>query len=224
MSLPVLLTVRGSLVPPTLEAARVLHNETAGSPPGIAAARALGDLSHKVYAPHGGADSGTARNELLFIDVWCDAQGIGQFFSNHEVQQQANRLFSAKDASIWMPAHGSFSYTLPAMRAAGPRYVGMVRGPVASPETAIKVFADADAKAVRDARRRGILAHQLFVRINLPGDNSPPQLLGLDLWGSESGMEEHYADATHMAPLAKAFSAQPAASVWQEAVGEWSEW
>ena len=35
---PVLLTVRGTTVPKTLEEARVLHNQTAGSPQGIAAA------------------------------------------------------------------------------------------------------------------------------------------------------------------------------------------
>ena len=48
---PVVLTVRGTLVPASLEAARVLHNDTAGSEQGIAAARSLGDLSHKVFAP-----------------------------------------------------------------------------------------------------------------------------------------------------------------------------
>jgi hypothetical protein len=37
---PVLLTVRGRVLPETLEQMRVIHNQTAGSPPGIAAARA----------------------------------------------------------------------------------------------------------------------------------------------------------------------------------------
>jgi hypothetical protein len=51
----VLLTVRGQVVPPTQAAVRELHNHQAGSDEGIAAARALGDLSHKVYTPVAGA-------------------------------------------------------------------------------------------------------------------------------------------------------------------------
>jgi RNA polymerase sigma-70 factor (ECF subfamily) len=66
----VFLTVRGKLVPKTLEAACTVHNQTAGSPDGIAAARALGDLSQKVYAPVVGLGAGP--DELLFFD-WRDA-------------------------------------------------------------------------------------------------------------------------------------------------------
>src|SRR5436853_7306731 len=106
-SLPVMLTVRGTLNPTTLDAARVLHNDTAGSAPGIAAARALGDLSHRVFAPVTEAAPGVKPDELLFIDPWCDPQGIGQFFSNHEGQRQAGELFSAHDATGREPAPGA---------------------------------------------------------------------------------------------------------------------
>ena len=41
-----LLAIRGTLKPKTLEDARSTHNMTAGNPDGVAAARALGDLSH----------------------------------------------------------------------------------------------------------------------------------------------------------------------------------
>src|SRR5262245_64645481 len=84
--LPVVLTVRGTLNPKTLEAARSLHNDTAGSPQGIAAARALGDLSHKVYAPCLRSSQSSAREgELLFLDSWADPKGIMEFFSNPHV-------------------------------------------------------------------------------------------------------------------------------------------
>jgi hypothetical protein len=219
MSLPVQLTVRGTLAPKSLEAARVLHNDTAGSAQGIAAARALGDLSHKVFAPSGGKS-----DELLFLDVWCDAQGIGQFFSNPHVQDQAARLFTAKDATIWMRATGSYSYHLPSPRGKDSRFVGMVRGPIASPDKAIEIFASVDAKAVRDARRRGLLSHDIFIKVPMPGDTSGPELLGLDVWVDHDGMTEHYADAAHMAALGSAFSGAPSPSVWEQAPGAWSEW
>ena len=225
MSLPVQLTVRGRLVPTDLDAARVLHNETAGSAQGIAAARALGDLSHKVYAPckrtrQNGAESG----ELLFLDVWLTPEGIGQFFSNPHTQQQAARMFSSKDATVWMRATGAYTFHLPAPRAAGTLYVGMIRGRVASPEKAIELFASVDAKAVRDARRRGQVSHELFVKMPLPGADAAPELLGLDVWSSFDGMSEHYADPAHVPALAGAFAERAATSIWEQAPGDWSEW
>ena len=114
---PVLLTVRGNVLPDTLEQMRVIHNQTAGSPPGIAAARALGDLSHMVYAPlTANGQPATTSKELLFLDVWVHPKGIMDFFSNEDVVQQGTKLFSSRDATVWMPADGSFSYSLPAPR------------------------------------------------------------------------------------------------------------
>ncbi|HEY2749356.1 MAG TPA: hypothetical protein VGL86_32280 [Polyangia bacterium] len=222
---PVILTVRGTLVPKTLEAARVLHNETAGSPPGIAAARALGDLSHKVYAPSlRSQQSGAKAGELLFHDVWDDVAGIMQFFGNAHVHEQAGKLFSARDATVWMPARGSFSYSLPVPAHKTERCLGMIRGPIASPEKAIEIFAKADAKAQREARRRGIISHELFIKLNAPGDDSPLELLGLDLWSDFAGMSEHYANPEEMKALGAAFSGAPTAAVWEQAPGQWSEW
>ena len=125
----VVLTVRGTLVPTTLEAARTLHNETAGSEPGILAARALGDLSHKVYAPsiRAGKMSNAKEGELLFLDTWKNAAGIQQFFSNPHVQDQAGRMFSSRDATLWMPARGAFSFHLPSAMGKNERYVGLLR-------------------------------------------------------------------------------------------------
>src|SRR5690349_13604373 len=95
---PVLLTVRGTTSAKSVEAARMIHNDTAGSEPGKAAARSLGDLTHKVFTAAAGAGemSGAKADELLFIDVWDDAAGIQQFFSNPEVQKQGRALFTNK--------------------------------------------------------------------------------------------------------------------------------
>ncbi len=221
----VLLTVRGTLLPASLEAARVLHNETAGSAPGIAAARALGDLSHNVYAPIQGSPQSSAKaGELLFLDNWVEAKGIMEFFSNAHVQEQAGKMFSAKDATVWMAARGSFSYQLQAPKSRPDRYVGMVRGPIKNPEESIAIFRAVDAKAQRDARRRGLISHQLFIKLSASGDGSPLELLGLDVWHDLGGMGEHYSDKTHMAGLNGAFAGAPAASTWEQAAGQWSEW
>ena len=222
---PVILTVRGTLVPSTLEAARVLHNETAGSAQGIAAARALGDLSHKVYAPSTRSKQSSARpGELLFVDVWDGPEGIMQFFGNPHVQEQAGKLFSARDASLWMPARGSFSYSLQAPAQKSERCVGMIRGPIKNPEEAIAIFAKVDAAGQRKARARGIVSHELFIKMNPPGDSSPLEILGLDVWADFAGMTEHYNDAAEMRALGAAFAGAPTASVWEQAAGVWSEW
>lgn len=218
----VLLTVRGTVTAKTLEAARLLHNDTAGSAPGIAAARSLGDLSHSVYAPTKRATSSAKEGEILFLDHWAAANGIMQFFSNPAVQEQAGKLFSGRDAAVWMPAAGSFSYSLPAPRSKPDRFVGLVRGPIASPEPSISVFTKADEGAQADARRRGLLSHQIFIKMGQPGEAQ--ELLGLDVWCDLDGMNEHYQDAQHMSPLGSAFTGRPDASIWAEAPGDWREW
>ncbi len=221
----VVLTVRGTLVPQSLEAARSLHNETAGSEQGIAGARALGDLSHNVYAPSKRSKQSSAKDgELLFIDRWDNPKGIMDFFSNPHVQGQAGKMFSARDATIWMPARGSFSYCLSAPRAKPDRFVGLIRATVQSPEQAIAIFAGVDAKAQRDARKRGLVSHELFVKMSAPGEASPFELLGIDVWCDFAGMTEHYQDQTHMTGLGAAFAGPPQATVWEQAAGHWSEW
>ena len=221
---PVLLTVRGQMAPKSLEEMRVLHNRTAGSGPGIAAARSLGDLSHLVYAPFASPMSNAQPGELLFLDIWQSPKGIMDFFSNEQVQQQGAKLFSARDATVWMRAEGSFSYALPAARGKNDRIAALIRGPIASPEKAIDTFRAVDIDGQRDARRRGLLSHEIFIKMSAPGDTSPPELLGLDIWSDRAGMAEHYGDATHMKALGNAFTGAPNPSIWEPAPGEWSEW
>ena len=218
----ILLTVRGTYLPPSLEQCRALHNATAGSPAGIAAARALGDLSHQVYAPPSDP-AADQKGQVLFIDWWQDPKGLMDFFANENVQMQGTKLFRSRDATVWMPARGAFSYALPAAAGRHERHLGLLRGPVASPEKAIAVFRAADLKAQRVARARGLLSHQLFLKLNAPGDTSPPELLGVDVWCDLKGMKEHYVPS-EMAALEGAFSGAPQASTWQQAPGAWSEW
>jgi hypothetical protein len=224
MSIGVFLTVRGTYLTPSLEACRVIHNDTAGSASGIAAARSLGDLSHKVYAPVPTERTSAKEGEVLFCDWWQDAKGLMDFFSNEQVQMQGAKLFQSRDASVWMPAKGSFSYTLPAAAGKTERHVGMVRGPISSPEAAIEIFRAADSKAQRTARLRGLLSHEIFIKMNPPGVTAPLELLGVDVWCDAKGMAEHYADPNEMKALSGAFTGAPDASVWTQAPGNWSEW
>ncbi|MFO0749676.1 MAG: hypothetical protein U1F43_29000 [Myxococcota bacterium] len=221
----VLLTVRGTLAPQSLEAARALHNDTAGSPAGIAAAREHGDLSHKVYAPCARwSRAGDQAGQLLFIDAWVEPEGIGRFFGNAHVRQQAAGMFSERDATVWMPARGAFAWTLQAPRGRDERYVGMIRAPIAAPEQAIATFAAVDRAIQRDARRRGLIAHELYIKLPMPGASGPMEILGLDLWHDFDGMSEQYADRSKMEALGAAFAGAPQASVWEQATGNWSEW
>src|SRR5690349_20811706 len=96
-----LLTVRGKVTAPTIADVRELHNATAGAPEGVAAARALGDLSHNVYGVEGGTDG-----EILFVDYWNSLSGLGQFFSDPQVQAGAGQLFTERDGVVWAPTNG----------------------------------------------------------------------------------------------------------------------
>jgi hypothetical protein len=224
MPSPVLLTVRGSFLTPNAEAARKVHNETAGSEAGKAAARALGDLSHRVYLPctGAGAMAGTTENDLLFVDVWEGPQGIMEFFSNPEVQKQGAGLFTKKEPNVWMPAIGAYSVHMTAPAKQTERYLGVIRSVVASPEAAIEAFRERNLKHRRDARRRGHLSHELFFHMAPPGVEAPPELLGIDTWCSLEGMLEHY--KTTMGDYGGVFPQKPTTSIWQEAGAGWSEW
>lgn len=224
MTIGVFLTVRGQYIPSTLEQMRVVHNDTAGSEAGIAAARALGDLSHKVYAPVASGPSSAKDGEVLFCDWWQDPKGLMDFFANENVQMQGTKLFHARDATVWMPAKGSFSYALPAAAGKNERYLGMIRGPIASPDAAIEIFRKADAAAQRTARARGLLSHEVFIKLAPPGDTGPLELLGVDVWCDAKGMAEHYGDPNEMKALSGAFSGPADPSIWREAPGAWSEW
>ncbi len=220
----IFLTVRGKYIPSSLEACRVLHNETAGSGPGIAAARALGDLSHKVYSPVASPNSSAKDGEVLFIDWWQNPKGLMDFFANENVQMQGAKLLTSRDATVWMPAKGAFTYSLPAPAAKTERYVGMIRSTIKSPEESLKIFRAADTKAQRTARARGLLSHELFIKLPQPGVDSPMELLGVDVWCDAKRKGEHYSDPKEMAALEGAFAGRPDATVWTQAPGQWSEW
>ena len=216
----VFLTVRGTLVPSTLEAGCRLHNETAGSAEGIAAARSLGDLSHKVYAPVPGL--GAKDGEILFFDWWKTAEGIGTFFSDPRVHGMASKLFTEREGVVWMPARGAFGFDLPPPASKPARFVGTVRGAVGSPEEAIDVFRKVLSGKLSDARRRGQLSHQLFVKMPMPGAPAGVEVLGVDHWCDPAGMKEHYGE---LSGYEKAFQGAPQSAVWQQATGGvWSEW
>src|SRR6516165_7257740 len=112
-----LLTVRGKVKTPTIADARDVHNATAGSPDGVAAARALGDLSHNVYTSGG---NGAGADELLFIDYWNSRTGRGQFFADPQVQAGAAQLFADLEGVLWAPTSGFGDFHLATPSGAAP--------------------------------------------------------------------------------------------------------
>lgn len=217
----VLLTVRGTLNEPELESARELHNQTAGSDEGVAAARSLGDLSHNVFTPVPGMP-GAEPNELLFLDVWKSAEGIGTFFSDDQVRLGAQALFSDREATVWMPAEGSFSFELPAPMHLTGKFLGVARGAVADPKTAVDVFRSTLEPTLSEARQSGQLSHQLYIKVPMPDDSGPAEALGLDLWADAAGMGAYYQT---LSGFEKAYSGEPQTSVWERATGGmWTEW
>ena len=221
----VLLTVRGTLAPKTLDEARVLHNETAGSAPGMAAARSLSDMSHTVFAPVKGVGelSGAKDNELLFIDFWEDPKGLMQFFSDPRVGEQGSKLFTSKDPTVWMPAIGAYTFDFPATNASKSRYLGVFRSVVRDAQKTVEAWRKLIQKRVRDARRRGQLSHHLYFRLPAPGENLPPEMIGVDLWSSLDGLKEHYSDRSAYGDMSDVLAGAPAASVWEQPTG-FNEW
>jgi hypothetical protein len=214
-----LLTVRGATNPGSLEASRVLHDATAGEPQSVAGARALGDLSHNVYAPLGG-DEG----ELLFLDYWNSASGIGSFFSNPQVQAAAAQLFAERDGVVWAPAPGFGSWSLPVPFARDASGVGLLRVAVTSIEAAAAGFGAYSSATINTARSHGLVSHSTWARVPMPGESPVAEVIGVDVWSDATQMDGYYALGIGFEHLGPHFAGQPASSTWRAAPGHWVEW
>lgn len=218
---PVLYTVRGRLVPATIEKARTVHNQVAGSDEAVAAARSLGDLSHAVFVP---ALPDAPTDELLIIDYWNSAAGIGMFFSDENVQKAGATLFKDPETVVWSATPGLPRFALPAPNGRNDRFVGIVRGMVASQKAAEKILTDAMRKNINTARARGLLSREFYFR-HAPGGSPSLELIGLDVWFDGEGMQTDYSDPAMNAMLDDGlFTAAPDATVWTKPKGQWVEW
>ena len=217
-----LLSILGTLAPQTLEAARNTHNQTAGAPAGVAAARALGDLSHMVYVPipHDGHPDG----QFLILDQWNNLEGLNQFFADPQVQQGGHMIFTQRDPVVWAPAQEFTSYHFPAPTGRNERYVGIVRGMVNSRAEAAEVHNALLGKLVNKARMAGNLSHEAFFRLAAPGSPEALEFFAVDVWFDGEGMGRHYDDPDLMSGLMAMFAAEPMAAAFMHPGGDWVEW
>ena len=218
----VLFTVRGQLTAKDIEGGRTAHNMVAGSDQAVAAARSFSDLSHAVYVPIDPPKSGAG--ELLIIDYWNNPAGIGQFFSDPQVQQGGTLVYRDRDAVIWERTPGLPHFSLPAPMGRNERYVGLARGPVASREKAEKILTEALRQRANVSRAKGLLSREWFFRLGRPGEKPPLEAIGVDVWFDAAGMQEAYADPAEMDVLEGLFTGVPETSVWQKPKGAWVEW
>jgi len=213
-----LLTVLGKPNASAPADARELHNQTAGNPGGVAAAKSLGDLSHNVFLPTSDGDE-----RLLFLDTWNSPTGLGQFFSDKQVQQGGAALFADREAVLWMPAADFGSYNLPVPSGRSVGAMGIMRAPVSSFDAAAPAFATDSAAKINASRQLGLVAHLLWVTAPMPGSTPATEVLGIDFWLDAKQMNDWYASATYD-DLGPVFTGAPATSTWAPAGKDWIEW
>jgi hypothetical protein len=221
-----LLTIRGTLSPDTLEAARKIHNQTAGDPASVAAAKSLGDVSHMVYIPmqHNGYAKTEGAGEFLIMDLWYSMEGLNTFFADKQVQQGGDMIFSQRDPVVWAPAEGFTSFHIPAPFGNNDRIIAVVRGTVKSKEEAKKLHDTAMTKTISKARKLGMLSHEAYFRMAAPGSPEALEFLGVDVWMSGEGMGDFYGDEDFLAGFNHLFPGEAADSVWVHPKGDWVEW
>ncbi|MGZ6316204.1 MAG: hypothetical protein ACXWNQ_03005 [Anaerolineales bacterium] len=217
-----LLAIRGTLASPTLEAARKLHNSTAGHPANVAAAQSLGDVSHMVYTPMENPKAGAG--EFLILDIWNSVDGINQFFANPTVQEQAGQIFSQRDPVVWQSAGGFSSYHIPAPFGKDDRIVTTVRGTLKSLDEACRLHNTAIVKTLGKARKAGNLSHEAYIRMAAPGSPEAMEFFGLDVWMSADAMMAYYEDPDFLAAFDHMFTAEANTAVWSHPKGDWVEW
>lgn len=217
-----LLAIRGTLAPATLEAARKVHNSTAGAPENIAVVRSLGDLSHMVYVPVEAPQSGAG--EFLIMDVWSSADGINTFFSNPTVQEQAGQIFTQRDPVVWRQAEGFTNYHLAAPFGKNERFITTARGVLKSVDQACGLHNAAIAKTIGKARKAGNLSHEAYLRLAAPGSPEAGEFFGVDVWMSADGMMEFYNDPEFLEGFDHMFTGEANTATWIHPKGDWVEW
>lgn len=215
-----LLSIRGTLAPVSLDGARTIHNQTAGAPASVEAARSLGDLSHMVYVPMNGNGAG----EFLILDIWNNMDGLNQFFANPHVQEQAGQIFKQRDPVVWVPAEGFHSYHIPSPYGKNDRIVSTVRSKIGSVDGARAVHNALVERLINKARKRGNLSHEAYLRLAPPGSPESLEFFAVDTWMDAAGMGEHYQDPEFLAGFGKLFNAEPVTGVWSHPNGQWVEW
>jgi quinol monooxygenase YgiN len=216
-----LLSIRGTLAAPTLEASRKIHNETAGAPANVAAAQSLGDVSHMVHVP---VHSERGANEFLILDIWTSMDGLGQFFANPTVQEQAGQIFMTRDPVVWAPAAGFVSYHIPAPFGRNDRIVSIARGTVPSVEKAMKIHNAGTGAMISKARKAGNLSHEAYLRMAAPGSPEALEFFAVDVWMDHDSMSAYYDMPEFLQTLDGLFTAEPNFSVWTHPKGDWVEW
>ena len=221
-----LLTSRGTLSPATLEAARKVHNQTAGNPEGVAAAKSLGDVSHMVYVPamHNGHDKAKGAGEFLIMDLWTSIEGLNTFFADKHVQEGGNMIFTERDPVVWTAAPGFTSYQIPAPFGMNDRFITTARATVNSVEQARKLHNAAVAKTIRKARAAGNLSHDSYFRLANPGSPESLEWLGVDVWMRPDEMMSLYEDEEFLEGFNHMFTAEADTAVWTHPKGDWTEW
>ena len=221
-----LLTIRGTLSPDTLEAARKVHNQTAGDPAGVAAAKSLGDVSHMVYVPmpHDGHAKTKGAGEFLIMDLWISIDGLNTFFSDKQVQEGGAMIFSERDPVVWAPAEGFVSFHIPAPFGKNDRIIAVVRGTVNSKEEAKKLHNTAMTKTISKARKLGLLSHESYFRMAAPNSPEALEFFVVDVWMKGEGLGDFYGDEDFLAGFNHLFTAEAADSVWIHPKGDWIEW
>jgi hypothetical protein len=216
-----LLTVRGTLHDKVK--GRTTHDQTAGAPQSIAGARALGDLSHVVFGPcaDAGPMGGTTPDEVLFMDLWTNPQGIQDFFSNPQVGASADALFKNRMATVWTAAEGFSSLHLPPAHGHQKRYLGLLAGKVKSREQAAAAFNKSIGNSIGNARKLGFISRESFFKLDPTGKSN--DFLSVDVWGDLKGMGEYYRG--EMTPeLLGTLTEAPMTSIWEQPATAWMEW
>jgi hypothetical protein len=221
-----LLTIRGTLAPDTLEAARKIHNQTAGNPEGVVAAQSLGDVSHMVYVPmpHNGHTKTKGAGEFLIMDLWYSIEGLNTFFSDKQVQEGGSMIFSERDPVVWAPAEGFVSFHIPAPFGKNDRIVAVVRGTVKSKEEARELHNTAMTKTISKGRKLGLLSHEAYFRLAAPDSPEALEFFGVDVWMNGDGLGDFYGDEDFLAGFNHLFTAEASDSVWVQPKGDWIEW
>jgi hypothetical protein len=100
----------------------------------------------------------------------------------------------------------------------------VVRGTATSLERAQDAMNTLWSKRVNEARKLGLVSHEVFVRLAPPDSTAAPEIIGVDMWSNREGFNQIYADPSFMQSFDGVFTAPAATWILQRPAGDWVEW
>ena len=149
-----------------------------------------------------------APKELLFIDYWNSVDGLMSSSPTSRCRQGGEMVFKSRDYVVWAPSPGLPRVSLPAPDGRNERFVGLVRGPVASRAGAEQTPDGGHPQGAQQQPRQGPDGARMVLPLTAPASRTRSRRSATMSGSTPTACRRSMPIPHEMAPLANLFTAR----------------